>query len=49
MPTMNSTLSVDAEKARRVTGRTQDDEEDCEVYEEIIQLHNGTRESRHHS
>ena len=47
-PTMNSTLSVDAEMARRVTSRTQD-EEDCEVYEEIIQLHNSTRESRHHS
>ena len=38
-PTMNSTLSVDAEMARRVTSRTQD-EEDHEVYEEIIQLHN---------
>jgi hypothetical protein len=47
-PTM-SVLSVDAEMARRVTSRTQDEDDSEEVYEEIIQLHNGTRGSRHHS
>ena len=47
-PTM-SALSVDAEMAKRVTSRTQDEDDSEEVYEEIIQLHNGTRGSRHHS
>jgi hypothetical protein len=46
---MNSALPLDAEMGKRVTTRTQDEEDDEEVYEEIIQLHNGTRESRHHS
>jgi len=45
-----SALSLDAEMAKRVTSRTQQGEDDIEeVYEEIIQLHNGTRESRHRS
>ena len=47
-PTM-SALSIDAEMAKRVTSRLQDEDEREEVYEEIIQLHNGTLESRHHS
>ena len=48
---MMSALSADAEMAKRVTSRTQnDDDGDGEgAYEEIIQLHNGTRESRQHS
>jgi hypothetical protein len=42
-PTMNA-LSVDAEMAKRVTDRLQDEND-----YEIIQLHNGNRESRHNS
>jgi hypothetical protein len=37
-------LSVDAEMAKRVTDRLQDEND-----YEIIQLHNGNRESRHNS
>ena len=40
-PTM-SALTLDAEMAKRVTGRLQDEDDGEEVYEEIIQLHNGT-------
>ena len=47
-PTMSAS-SVDAAVAKRVTSRLQDEDDDEEIYEEIIQLHNSTRESRHHS
>jgi hypothetical protein len=40
---MMSTLSVE-----RVTSRTQNEDDGGGAYEEIIQLHDGTRESRHH-
>lgn len=47
-PTM-SALSVYAAVAKRATSRLQDADDSEDVYEEIVQLHNGTRESRHHS